>query len=174
MAYSETNPLAENFGFDVGGPIAAYWIALLRVITGWWFFHAGVTKIIEGGLNFTYGVMYMQEMTGTALGPIPVWMGNNLGWLIAPGVPLFETLIGLALIAGAFVRLAAFGGTIFMTLFWIGNAGFGHGVVNSDFMGLLLFVTMIFLGAGRYYGLDGIIEKLGFVKANPKLRYLLG
>ncbi|MXR40242.1 DoxX family membrane protein [Halobaculum sp. WSA2] len=174
MAYSETNPLAENFGFDVGGPIAAYWIALLRVITGWWFFHAGVTKLIEDGLNFTYGPMYMQEMTGTALGPIPVWMGNNLAWLIAPGVPLFETLIGLALIAGAFVRLAALGGAFFMTLFWIGNAGFGHGVVNSDFMGLLLFVTMIVLGAGRYYGLDGILEKTGLVKANPKLRYLLG
>jgi len=40
-----------------------------------------------------------------------------------------------------------------MTLFWVGNAGFGHGLVNSDFMGLLLFVTMIVLAAGRYYGL---------------------
>jgi len=61
--------------------------------------------------------MYMQGMSDTALGGIPVWMGNNLAWLIEPGVPLFETLIGLALIAGAFTRLAAFGGVIFMTLF---------------------------------------------------------
>jgi len=174
MAYSETNPLAENFGFDIGGPLAAYWIALLRVITGWWFFHAGVTKIIENGLNFTYGTAYLQGMTGTALGPIPVWMGNNLGWLIEPGVPLFETLIGLALIAGAFVRLAAFGGAIFMALFWVGNAGFGHGLVNSDLMGLLLFGTMIALGAGRYYGLDAILEKTRLAEAYPKLRYLLG
>jgi thiosulfate dehydrogenase [quinone] large subunit len=116
----------------------------------------------------------MQGMTGTALGGIPVWMGNNLAWLIEPGVPLFETLIGLALIAGAFTRLAAFGGVIFMTLFWVGNAGFGHGLVNSDFMGLLLFVTVIMLSAGRYYGLDALIEKLSFVQAHPKLRYLLG
>ncbi|WP_277554718.1 DoxX family protein [Halobaculum limi] len=174
MAYSETNPLADTFGFDIGGPLAAYWIALLRVITGWWFFHAGVTKIIENGLNFGYGPAYMQGMTGTALGPIPVWMGNNLAWLIKPGVPLFETLIGLALIAGVAVRLAAFGGTIFMTLFWVGNAGFGHGLVNSDLMGLLLFGTMIVFGAGRYYGLDGIIETTGIVEKYPKLRYLLG
>jgi thiosulfate dehydrogenase [quinone] large subunit len=61
-----------------------------------------------------------------------------------------------------------------MTLFWVGNAGFGHGLVNSDFMGLLLFVTVIMLSAGRYYGLDALIEKLSFVQAHPKLRYLLG
>jgi thiosulfate dehydrogenase [quinone] large subunit len=61
-----------------------------------------------------------------------------------------------------------------MVLFWVGNAGFGHGLVNGDFMGLLLFVTVIMLSAGRYYGLDALIEKLSFVQAYPKLRYLLG
>jgi thiosulfate dehydrogenase [quinone] large subunit len=147
---------------------------MLRVITGWWFFHAGVTKLIEDGLAFTYGPSYLQGMTGTALGPIPVWMGNNLAWLIEPGVPLFETLIGLALIAGALTRLAAFGGTIFMVLFWLGNADFAHGVVSGDFMGLLLFMTVMLLAAGRHYGLDAIIEKTRFVEQHPRLRYLLG
>ena len=174
MAYSETNPLAENFGFDIGGPLAAYWIALLRVITGWWFFHAGVTKLLTDGLNYTAGPGYLKGMTGTALGGLPVWMGNNLAWLIKPGVPLFEALIGLALIFGVLTRLAAFGGVFFMSLFWVGNAGFGHGVVNSDLMGLMLFMTVIVFAAGRYYGLDAIIEKTRFVKRHPRLRYLLG
>ncbi len=174
MAYSETNPLAADFGFDIGGPLAAYWIAFLRVVTGWWFFHAGVTKLIESGLNFTYGPMYLKGMTGTALGPIPVWMGNNLAPVIEAGVPLGETLIGIGLMVGAMVRLAALAGGFFMTLFWVGNAGFGHGLVNSDLMGLLLFGTMIVLGAGRYYGLDALLEKTRLVEAYPKLRYLLG
>jgi thiosulfate dehydrogenase [quinone] large subunit len=174
MSYQATNPLADEFTLDLDGPLTAYWLAFLRIVTGWWFFHAGVTKLIEDGLAFTYGPAYMQQMTGTALGPIPVWMGNNLAWLIKPGVPLFETLIGLALIAGVAVRLAAFGGTIFMTLFWVGNAGFGNGLVNSDLMGLLLFATMLILGTGRYYGLDAIIEKLEFVKRRPRLKYILG
>ena len=174
MAYQPGNPLADEFEFDVGGPLAGYWLAMLRVITGWWFFHAGVTKLIEDGLAFTYGPSYLQGMTGTALGPIPVWMGNNLAWLIEPGVPLFETLIGLALIAGALTRLAAFGGTIFMVLFWLGNADFAHGVVSGDFMGLLLFMTVMLLAAGRHYGLDAIIEKTRFVEQHPRLRYLLG
>jgi thiosulfate dehydrogenase [quinone] large subunit len=94
--------------------------------------------------------------------------------LIAPGVPLFETLIGLALMAGLLTRLAAVGGVVFMTLFWVGNAGFGHGLVNSDLMGLLLFMTVLVLGAGRYYGLDAIVEKTRFVQQRPKLQYLLG
>ncbi|WP_318567885.1 DoxX family protein [Salinigranum marinum] len=174
MAYQPGTRLKNEFAFGVDGPLAGYWIAMLRVLTGWWFLHAGVTKLIEDGLAFTYGTAYMQGMTGTALGPIPVWMGNNLAWLIEPGVPLFETLIGLALMAGALTRLAAFGGVVFMTLFWVGNAGFGHGLVNSDLMGLLLFVTLMVFAAGRCYGLDAIIEKTGFVERHPKLRYLLG
>jgi thiosulfate dehydrogenase [quinone] large subunit len=173
MAYEPANPLADEFEFGAG-TLTAYWLALLRVVTGWWFFHAGVTKLIEDGLAFGYGPAYLQQMTGTALGPIPVWMGNNLAWLIKPGVPLFETLIGLALIAGALTRLAAFGGAIFMVLFWVGNADFAHGVVSGDFMGLLLFVTVMVLATGRYYGLDAIIEKTRFVERHPRLRYLLG
>jgi len=113
-------------------------------------------------------------MTGTALGPIPVWMGENLAWLIEPGVPLFEMLIGLGIMFGVLTRLAAFGGAVFMTLFWVGNAGFGHGLVNSDLFGLLLFLTMGVLAAGRYYGLNAYIERTDIVERHPRLRYLLG
>ena len=174
MSTKAANPLAAGFELDLDRPLTAYWLAILRVVTGWWFFHAGMTKLIEDGLAFSYGPIYMKGMTGTALGPIPVWMGENLAWLIEPGVPLFETLIGLALILGAFTRLAAVGGIAFMTLFWVGNADFGHGLVNGDLMGLMLFATVIVVGAGRYYGLDAILERMTFVKERPKLRYLLG
>jgi thiosulfate dehydrogenase [quinone] large subunit len=174
MATSQANPLAEDFEFELGGPLATYWIAVLRVITGWWFFHAGVTKLIEDGLAYSYAPIYLQGMEGTALGPLPVWMGNNLGWLLEAMVPLGETLIGLGLLFGVLVRLASVFGAFFMTLFWVGNAGFGHGVVNSDFMGLLLFGTMIVFATGRYYGLDAIIERTEFVQQRPRLKYLLG
>lgn len=175
MSFQAANPLSEEFGYELSTPLAGYWIAILRVLTGWWFFHAGVTKLLEDGLAYSYGPIYLQGMEGTVLGPIPVWMGNNLAWLIQPMVPLGETLIGLALMAGVLVRLASFFGVAtFMAFFWVGNAGFGHGLINGDFMGLLLFVTMMALAAGRYYGLDGIIERMEFVKQRPRLRYLLG
>jgi len=174
MAYDAANPLANETDLAPAGAWTAYWVAILRVLTGWWFFHSGVTKLLEDGLAFGYGPVYLQQMTGTALGPIPVWMGENLAWLIQPGVPLGETLIGLALMAGVLTRLAAAGGVAFMTLFWVGNADFGHGLVNGDLMGLLLFATMIVLAAGRYYGLDAVIERTRFVDQHPRLRYLLG
>ncbi|MHB9286730.1 DoxX family protein [Halobacteriales archaeon Cl-PHB] len=174
MSTKAANPLAAGFELDLDRPLTAYWLAILRVVTGWWFFHAGFTKLLDSGLSYEYGVIYMQGMSDTVLGPIPVWMGNNLAWLIKPGVPLFETLIGLALIFGLMTRLASVGGIIFMTLFWVGNAGFGHGLVNSELMGLMLFATVIVVGAGRYYGLDALVEKTNFVKQRPRLRYLLG
>jgi thiosulfate dehydrogenase [quinone] large subunit len=180
MATSTTDRLSNGldvssaFSYDVSGVLPAYWLAMLRVITGWWFFHAGLTKLLESGLSYSYGPMYLQGMDSTVLGPLPVWMGNNLAWLIEPGVPLGETLIGLGLMAGVLVRLASFFGAFFMTLFWVGNAGFANGLVNSDFMGLLLFITMAVLATGRYYGLDAVIEQLSVVKRHPRLRYLLG
>jgi len=151
-----------------------YWLGLLRVVTGWWFFHAGVTKLIEDGLNYAYGPVFLKGMAGTSLGPVATFLGTDLAWLVKPGVPLFETLIGLGLLLGVLTRLAAVGGAFFMTLFWVGNADFAHGVVNSDLMGLLLFGTMIVFAAGRYFGLDAYIEATDFVKQRPRVRYVLG
>lgn len=174
MSYQSTNPLAGEFELELSGPLTGYWLAFLRIVTGWWFFHAGFTKLLENGLAYSYGPIYLQGMEGTALGPLPVWMGNNLGWFIEAMVPLGELLIGLGLLFGVLVRLASFFGAFFMVLFWVGNADFAHGVVNGDLMGLLLFITMMVFATGRYYGLDAIIEKMEFVKQRPKLRYLLG
>jgi thiosulfate dehydrogenase [quinone] large subunit len=174
MAYRDTTLAGTGFELNLSGGWQRYWLAFMRVIVGWWFFASGFTKILTDGLNYTYGPMYLRGMTDTALGPIPVWMGENLAWLIKPGVPLFETLIGLGIMFGVLTRLAAFGGAFFMTLFWVGNAGFGHGLVNSDLFGLLLFLTLGVLAAGRYFGLDAYIEQMAFVQNHPRLRYLLG
>ncbi|WP_435066746.1 DoxX family protein [Haloplanus sp. C73] len=174
MAYDVSNPLAGELDLGRAGPAAPVWIALLRVVVGWWFFHAGVTKLLTSGLQFTDGPAYLRGMGDTVLGPLAVWMGTAIPGVIEVAVPLAETLIGLALIAGAVVRLAAVGGAVFMAFFWVGNAAFGHGVVNSDLMGLLLFATLVVFGAGRYYGVDELLERLALVQNHPRLRYLLG
>jgi thiosulfate dehydrogenase [quinone] large subunit len=174
MAYDASTPHADEFSLGRAGPLTPVWIATLRVIVGWWFFHAGVTKLIESELHFTAGPSYLRGMGDTVLGPVAVWMGTTIPGLVEAIVPLAETLIGLALIAGALVRLAAFGGAVFMAFFWVGNAEFGHGVVNGDLMGLLLFVTLMVLGAGRYYGLDAVLERLALVENYPRLARLLG
>jgi thiosulfate dehydrogenase [quinone] large subunit len=171
MSYDTQSPTGTDVGFDLSGPWPTYWVAILRVVTGWWFFHAGVTKLLDVGLGFE-AAGYLNGMSGTVMGPFATFLAD-LGFVGAL-VPVFETLIGLALMAGLLTRLAAFGGAFFMTMFWVGNAKFGHGVMNSDFMGLLLFLTVIVLAAGRYYGLDAIVERTDFVKQRPRLKYLLG
>ncbi|ERH11615.1 MAG: hypothetical protein J07HB67_00623 [halophilic archaeon J07HB67] len=61
--------------FEVDGELQGYWLAFLRIVTGWWLFHAGVTKLIENGLAFAYGPAYLRQMTGTALGR------SRCGWV---------------------------------------------------------------------------------------------
>jgi thiosulfate dehydrogenase [quinone] large subunit len=173
MAHTTRTATGTNYGFQVSGAWTAYWVAMLRVITGWWFFHAGFTKLLDSGLSFGYAAAYLEGMSGTTLGPVATFLAGY-PILVGAMVPLFETLIGLALIAGLLTRLASFGGVMFMSLFWVGNADFAHALVNGDLMGLLLFVTMIVFAAGRYYGLDASVERLQFVQNNPRLKYLLG
>jgi thiosulfate dehydrogenase [quinone] large subunit len=172
MSYNTQSLTDTGVGFELSGPWATYWVAVLRVITGWWFFHAGVTKLLDVGLGFE-AAGYLNGMSGTTIGPLATFLAGFPD-IIGALVPVLETLIGLALMAGLLVRLAAFGGAFFMTMFWVGNGGFAHGVVNGDFMGLLLFLTMIVLAAGRYYGLDAIVEQTDFVQNRPRLKYLLG
>lgn len=38
------NVLGEGVSLELSGTWAGYWIAMLRLLTGWWFFHAGITK----------------------------------------------------------------------------------------------------------------------------------
>ncbi|SEW15954.1 DoxX family membrane protein [Halobacterium jilantaiense] len=172
MSHNTRTATDTGFSFQVSDTWGAYWVAMVRVLVGWWFFHSGFTKLLDSGLNFD-AAGYLQGMSGTTLGPVATFLADYPD-LIGAMVPIFETLIGLALIAGLLTRLASFGGVVFMSLFWVGNGRFGHGLVNSDFMGLLLFVTMIVFAAGRYYGLDAFVEKLSVVQNNPKLRYILG
>jgi thiosulfate dehydrogenase [quinone] large subunit len=55
-----------------------------------------------------------------------------------------------------------------------GNEAWRRGFVNGELLGLVLFITVIVVGAGRVWGLDQYLERTTFVESNPWLRYLLG
>ncbi|MGQ4556325.1 DoxX family membrane protein [Halobellus sp. GM3] len=160
--------------FDLQGTLAGYWIAVLRVITGYWFLHAGFTKF-----SFVAGEPF--DASGyllNASSPISglfSWVATT-PWMLEftnLAIPAGEFLIGLGLIVGALVRLASFFGGVLMVFFYLGNANWAHGFVNGDLMGLMLFVTLATLGAGRILGLDAYIEKLDFAKTRAA-KFLLG
>jgi len=95
-------------------------------------------------------------------------------------VPWTQVLIGLALIVGGFVRLAAFGGALQMMMFYLGGwEGDILAAFDSTLIYAVVFVTVAALGAGRILGADGYIEQMEIggeplVERFPTMRYLLG
>lgn len=175
MADTDVNTtlFGTNVSYEIGGRWLAYWSFLLRVMVGWWFFHAGVTKLLASGVSYDASFFVAKE--GTVLSPIMNLFQSGIPYgIVQFMIPVGETLIGLGLLVGCLVRLASFFGVFLMTFFVTANQDWGHGFVNADLMGLLLFFTIIVLGAGRIWGIDAILEKSLVVQNNPWLRYLLG
>ena len=93
-----------------------------------------------------------------------------INWLVVAG----EIAIGLALVLGLFTRFAAIAGTLMMGLFFVAIWDLGHGVVNEQLLIAIVASYLGVMGAGRYYGLDSILEKATAVRQAPQLRYVLG
>lgn len=152
----------------------AYWLVFLRMITGWWFMHAGLEKLVENGPVGFDATGWIMGSEGTIVYPIMSWFATNAPVLPNIMVPWGQFLIGVGLILGCLTRLAAFNGVILLFFLYFGNADWAHGFVNGELLGLLLFATVLLFGAGRVFGVDAYLEGTDVVKNNPKLRYLLG
>jgi len=176
MATSTQTTVSNPLDFDLQGTFAGYWVAVLRVVTGYWFLHAGVTKFaFISGESFSAQGWLANAPAASPIQGFLMWAGQT-PWLLEftnVMIPIGETLIGLGLLVGALVRLASFFGAFLMVFFYLGNAAWSHGLVNGDLMGLLLFVTLGVLGAGRVLGLDSVIEDMDFAD-NRIAKYILG
>lgn len=143
-----------------------YFALVLRLMAGYWFLHAGLSKLLAAE-PFSATGWLTGAAGGTVVGPVTVWFANNAAWFVDAAIPLGETLIGLGLLVGALTRLAAFFGAFLMAFFYLGNAGYAHGFVNGDLLGLLAFLGVAVLGAGQVYGVDAILANTRFAEAHP-------
>ncbi|MFB6114156.1 MAG: DoxX family protein [Halodesulfurarchaeum sp.] len=172
---------AKLFGSDLSlelnGAWAAYWLFIVRVMTGWWFMHGGLTKLWETyvlGQPFGAGWFIQSGASGTVVAPILSLFANPTGIAFTNFmIPWAEFLIGLGILVGAFTRLAAFFGAFLMVFFFAVNHAWAHGLYSSDLMALVLFITIGVFGAGRVWGIDQYLEKMNWAK-NRKARLLLG
>ncbi|MFC6718027.1 DoxX family protein [Natrialbaceae archaeon GCM10025810] len=167
--------LGERHEFEYADSVAGYVTVLVRLIVGYWFLHAG-----WGKFAFVAGEPFdASGYLANAESPI-AWLFQlvvETPWLLEftnATIPLGEFLIGLGLVLGALVRLAAFFGGVLMVLFYLGNADWTNGYVNGDLLGLLMFVILGVFAAGRILGVDAYLEATEFVRKRPWLRYLLG
>jgi thiosulfate dehydrogenase (quinone) large subunit len=163
-------------------------IAVLRVATGIVFLTAGLEKFLAteafsatGFLKFgTTGAPYLGTAAdGVVYNPThDFWVslaGNAslmpiVNWLVVAG----EIAIGVALILGLFTRFAAVAGALMMALFFVAAWNFEHGIVNEQLMYGIVTGVLGVVAAGRYYGLDAVLEKAATIRRAPQLRYVMG
>lgn len=148
-------------------------LAALRISIGWIFLwasihHYGSTDYIAGFLsstktfNFIYGPLSQSSM-------IPV-----IAFLVEYG----HMLIGLSLISGLFVRASAPFAILIMLTYWTAHLDFPYVQSENNFLidehliYAMLLALLFIRRAGRYYGLDAIVTRLGIVENNSTLRWL--
>jgi thiosulfate dehydrogenase [quinone] large subunit len=160
---------------EIKGRFNQIGVALLRIAVGVIFLWAGLEKYLSpkafdasGFLKFgslgTLGWPFVSGdvAEGTVFNPThDLWVGlaGNASAMSAINtlVVFGEIGIGVALILGLFTRFAAAAGTLMMLLFFFAAWDFEFGIVNQHLTYALICATICGLGAGRYYGLDGVL-----------------
>ena len=188
MATENRNRLETRFrGVTLEGQphsLSALFVVLMRFVMGGMILFAGLGKIafVSGGSAFDAQGYLLHRDSASPVSGLYGAMAESamLVDVVNVIIPLTQVLIGLALIFGAFVRLAAFGGALQMTAFYLGGIeGEWLALFDSTLIYAVVFLALGAFAAGRILGLDAYIEQLEIggvplVDRYPKLRYLLG
>lgn len=165
-------------------PLSAWFVVLLRLFMGGMILFAGLGKIalVPGGEAFNaYGYLANRDAASPVSGLYGAMAESAmLVDVINVIIPATQVLIGLALIFGVFVRLAAFGGAIQMLAFYLGGwEGQWLALFDNTLIYAIVFLTLGAFAAGRILGIDRYLEQVevggqALVERWPALRYLLG
>ena len=148
---------------------------LLRVSLGWYFFYAGITKILDPAWSAESYLKGAKNLTGFYI------------WLASPAVlPLTNfinewglALLGISLILGIFVRLSSVLGAAMMFLYYLPILDFPHPDAHSYIVDqhiIFIFALLFFaaIRAGRVWGLEKWCSNLAVCSRFPKLRNWIG
>ena len=162
---------------QITAPIHRLGVAVLRVVVGIIFLWAGLEKAIGAGLGTWSAGGFLQFATSGSLGwPFvtgevaegTVFNPTHDFWvalaenetaltLIDYLVPLGQIGIGASLILGMFTRFGAAMGALMMLFFFVAAWQFEFGIVNQHLTYALVCAAIAGLGAGKYWGLDGVL-----------------
>ncbi len=133
-------------------------LLLARVYVGYWFIASGTRKIGRGCL---YGGALLPQLERFAAGTSHAWYKAWLENVVIPHEHLFavlvalgETLAGAALLLGALTRVAA-GVGVFMVGNFLLAKGWSNPAAAHDKDFIVLLLTLLIAGAGKYWGIDG-------------------
>jgi len=128
---------------------------LLRISSGWLFFYAGITKVVNPNWSASGYLGSAKTLPG-----LFSWFAQpqNIGWVNFVS-QWGLTIVGAALVAGLLVRWASLGGVALMILFYIPILQFPvvgeHSyIVDEHIIYIFVFAVLALFNAGRYWGLD--------------------
>lgn len=142
----------NEFGGEIGGvtilgkahSLSALFIVLLRATIGGMILFAGLGKVSEWPFDAAGYLVHGVDAASPVSGLYAAMASNAaLMEFVNVFVPATQLLIGTALIVGAFVRLAALGGAIQMTLFYLGGwSGDALALFDSTLVYAIVFLTV--------------------------------
>ena len=150
-------------------------IAILRIGVGVIFLWAGLEKLLApepwsaaGFLEFATGgslgwpFVAGEVAEGTVFNPTQgIWVDlatNDAAMtFINVLVPWGQLGIGVGLILGLLTRFSAAMGTLMMLFFFVAAWDFEFGIVNQHLTYALVTAFLGLIGAGNFYGLDGMV-----------------
>ncbi|MCU4743750.1 DoxX family membrane protein [Halobacteria archaeon AArc-m2/3/4] len=185
MSTNTRNRLESQYaGFTLEGTphaLSAWFVVALRFLLGGMMLFAGIGKYTGEAFDASGFLVHGVDPASPVSGLYATMAGNAaLLEVINVVIPLTQVLIGVALIAGGFLRLAALGGALQMVAFYLGGwEGEILALFDSTLIYAVLFLALAAFGAGRILGADRYIEQLKvgsetLVEKYPKLRYILG
>jgi len=133
---------------------------LLRVATGWLFFYAGVTKILDptwSAAGYLANAQTFPELFAWFVSSTNIaWVNFLNEWGLA--------LIGLSLMLGIFVRWSALAGAALMVLYWLPVLSFPYAgehsyIVDEHVIYLIALLVLAAFHAGRTWGIDAYLRK---------------
>lgn len=159
----------------------ALFAVVLRLALGGMILFAGLGKLLEWPFDASGFLVHGVEPVSPVSGLYASMAANEVMLAsINVLIPVTQVLIGIALITGAFLRLAAFGGALQMMAFYLGGwEGQWLAIFDSTLIYAIAFLLIGALAAGRIAGLDRYIESIEIggeplIERYPWTRYLLG
>lgn len=153
-------------------------IFLLRISMGWVFLFAAYRQLPNpdwSAAGFLENASLFPSFFNFFTSPEILPIINTI-------IPWAHLLIGLGLLFGLGMRLAAFGGATLMFLYYIPRldgfmVGQNNFIVEYHLVYTLVIIYLAAIGAGRVYGLEGCLEKFprlnSVIKKNRVLRFVL-
>ncbi|HVO78116.1 MAG TPA: hypothetical protein VMS79_04525 [Methanomassiliicoccales archaeon] len=165
-------------GIDSPRPKVEYIWASLRILLGWIFLWGFLDKLFGLGFPTTASQAWINGGSPTAgflsFGTSGIfegfyhWLAGNavVDWLFM----LALLALGIALILGIGMRLATYGGTIFLLLLWGANVPPANNpIIDEHIIYILVLWALMMVQAGRVFGLGNRWTASGLVKRFPIL-----